>query len=633
MSKQNVLLRIRKKKALACFEARQYDSAWTLYQGLCLADRLDADARLMCGVIAGVRGDSVGAEDYCRQALALDPKLAVAHFNMGIALRSQKRLEEACQSFRRAVQLKPVYQEAMGALAHVYIALHDWSAALGLLKEIIAIWPHKAEAYCNLGTVYLGMGHVQEAIVAYEAALKTDPHLAGALNGLGGAYLGRGDFERAERCYRKCMAALPGDRQAHSNLLMLLNYVPGSDPVAVFEEHFAWGRAAEARIAPQQLDMRPKEIRRQLRVGYLSPDFREHSVASFIEPVLRHHDRAQFEVFCYSSLPVPDETTRRIRRAVDVWQDIDKLSDSDAARRIREDRLDILVDLSGHTAGGRLGIFAARPAVVQMTWMGYPNTTGLRTIDYRITDAIADPAGEDAYHSETLLRLEGCFLTYQPWPSAPEVAPSPASGNGYVTFGSFNNFSKINFEVLQLWSEVLRQVPHSRLLLKCPALTDGSVRERVGAALVEFGVAAERLELLGHTPTREEHLARYARVDIALDTFPYNGTTTTCEALWMGVPVLSLLGSRHAGRVGASLLRAAGLEDWLATTPEEFVETAREKAADLLALGRLRQSLRGQLAASQLCDAAAFTRRLEAAMTSAWSAKYQAANRGSVSAP
>lgn len=589
-----------------------------LYQGLCHADRTDADARLMCGLISGLRGDNVRAEDFCRQALTLEPKLAIAHFNLGIALRSQNRFAEACQSFKRATALLPGYSEAMDALAHAYIALSDWPAAVQALKEIIAIWPGKAEIYGNLGTVYQAMGRIGDAIAAYETALKNNPRLRVTLNSLGSAYASQGDFEHAERCYRQCLVAAPADTQARSNLLMLLNDLPDADPAKVFEEHLEWGRVAEARILLMDPIESDRDSQRRLRVGYLSPDFREHSVASFIEPVLRQHDRSRFEVCCYSSLPMPDETTRRIRAAVDVWRDIDKLSDAETAHLIREDHIDILIDLAGHTGNNRLDIFAAKPAPVQMTYLGYPNTTGLRTIDYRITDRVADPAGEEAHYSEELLRLDGCFLCYQPDPNTPDVAPLPASTNGHVTFGSFNNFSKINRGVLQLWARVLKQVPSSRLLLKCPALTDATVQERVSTALQALGIGIERVDLLGHTPTRQEHLALYAKMDIALDTFPYNGTTTTCEALWMGVPVLSLVGERHAGRVGASLLNAAGLADWLADTPESFVAIAQAMAADVIRLSHLRESLRGQLAESPLCDAVGFVRRLELAMQQVW---------------
>jgi predicted O-linked N-acetylglucosamine transferase (SPINDLY family) len=618
MSKQNILLRTKKKRALAYFQAELHDEAWSLYQEICQTDRLDADARLACGVIAGLRGDNALAEDYCRQTLVLEPKLATAHFNLGIALRSQKKFAGACRSFKRATELRAGYSEAMDALAHAYISLHDWPAAAQVLNEIISIWPRKAEMHGNLGSVYQAMGRVQDAIAAYEAALKINPRLGVTLNSLGSAYASQGDFEQAERCYRQCLVTTPADPQARSNLLMLLNDIPDTDAATVFEEHLEWGRIAQARI-PRLESIGPAGGgQRRLRVGYLSPDFREHSVASFIEPVLRRHDRSRFEVCCYSNLPVPDETTQRIREAADVWRDIDKLSDAEAARLIHDDRIDILIDLSGHTANNRLGIFTAKPAPVQMTYLGYPNTTGLRTIDYRITDEIADPAGEDVYYSEKLLRLDGCFLCYQPDPNTPDVAPLPALANGHVTFGSFNNFSKINPGVLQLWSEVLKQVPGSRLLLKCPALTDAAVQTRVRTALQALGIGAERVDLLGHTRTRQEHLALYAGVDIALDTFPYNGTTTTCEALWMGVPVLSLVGKHHAGRVGASLLSAAGFKGWLADTPESFVEIAKARAANPTELDRLRGSLRNRLADSPLCDASDFTRRFEGAVRRAW---------------
>ena len=618
MAKPNILLRTKRKKALESFQAKRYEEALALFQNICLADRMDADARMSCGAIAGLRGDHAQAEAYCRQALAIDPKMPGAHFNLGIALRSQGKFAEACLSFKRATGLKAAYSEAMDALAHAYISLYDWPAAVQTLNEIIAIWPFKAEMHCNLGSVYQAMGRPQDAIASYEEALKINPRLGVALNSLGSAYLAQGDFELAERCYRQCLSTTPGDLQARSNLLMLLNYLPDADPASVFAEHLEWGRVAESRItrlAPAGGDYDPQ---RRLRVGYVSPDFREHSVASFIEPVLRHQDRSRFKVCCYSSLPTPDETTLRIRAAVDVWRDIDKLSDGEAAQQIRDDRIDILVDLSAHTSGGRLGIFAARPAPVQMTWMGYPNTTGLGAIDYRITDGVADPAGEDAYYSEALLRLDGCFLCYQPVVDAPQPEPLPALANGYVTFGSFNNFSKINPGVLQLWSEVLKQVPGSRLFLKCPALTDDTVKARVSAELQALGIGAERLDLMGHTRTRQEHLALYGRVDIALDTFPYNGTTTTCEAMWMGVPVLSLVGKHHAGRVGASLLNAAGLTGWLADTPEAFSDIAQSVAKDLAGLNRLRGALRSQLADSTLCDAAGFVRRLEEALRRVW---------------
>lgn len=616
--KKNILLRNKYKKAQASLESGRYEEAWVLSQELCRADRLDPQPRLMCGVIAGLRGDNETAEAYCRQALALDPALATAHFNLGVALRSQKRFTEACQSFKRATELQKNYREGMVALAHAYISLYDWSNAAQVLTRILSIWPNDAPLQVNLGTVYQAMGRLREAVAAYEAASKLNPRLGGVLSSLGSAYLGLGDFERAEICLRRSLAADPADLRARSNLLMLLNYRPDVPADTVFAEHLEYGRIiGNAVPAMDPPEVAPDPLKR-LRVGYLSADFREHSVAAYIEPILSRHDHVHFEIFCYSYLPTPDATTERLKSFADVWRDIDALSDAEVVQRVRDDKIDILIDLAGHTGHNRLAVFAARPTPLQMTYLGYPNTTGLRTIDYRITDGVTDPVGEEAFHSEKLLRLEGCFLCYQPDPAAPEVASLPAPGHGYVTFGSFNNYSKINRPVLQLWADVLGRVSGSRLLLKCPALTDAHARERIAEDMLALGIAAERLELLGHTPTREAHLALYGRIDIALDTFPYNGTTTTCEALWMGVPVVTLAGQRHAGRVGASLLNAAGHPEWIADSPVAYAETAAGLAADLDRLQAIRAGLRQQLLASRLCDAESFTRGIESAYRSMW---------------
>lgn len=617
--KKSILLRTKHKKALASFEAGRYEEAWGLWQELCRADRLDPQPRLMCGVIAGLRGDNESAEAYCRQALELAPNLATAHFNLGVALRAQKRLDDACQSFKRATELLDNYREALVALAHAYASLYDWSNAAQVLTEVLSVWPNDAALHGNLATVYQAMGRLREAVAAYETALRLNPHLPGALNSLGSAYMGLGEFDRSEHYFRQCLAADPADLRARSNLLMLLNYQPDIEAEAVFAEHLEYGRIISSAVPVMDARRDGCDPGRRLRVGYLSADFREHSVAAFIEPILKYHDRERFEVCCYSYLPTPDATTWRLRGVADLWRDIDGLPDTEVARQVREDETDILIDLVGHTGNNRLAVFAAKPAPVQMTYLGYPNTTGMYTIDYRITDPIADPTGEESYHSEKLLRLEGCFLCYQPDPRAPGVAPLPSLQNGYVTFGSFNNYSKINRRVLQVWADVLKSVPESRLLLKCPALTDAHARERIVREMQSLGVGAERLELLGHTKTRAEHLALYARLDIALDTFPYNGTTTTCEALWMGVPVIALIGQHHAGRVGASLLHAVGLADWLADSPEAYVKLAQDRAADQGGLAQLRADLRRRLTDSALCDATRFVRGYEAALRAAWS--------------
>lgn len=614
MAKPNILLRSKKKRALESFQAKRYDEAWALFLSICQADRLDADARMSCGAIAGLRGDHALAEAYCREAIGIDPKMATAHYNLGIALRNQGRFAEARDAFLHATRLREPYAEAMDALAHAYIALCDWPSAVETLQAIIARWPNKAEMHNNLGTVLQAMGRTGEAIAAYEAALRLNPRMGVALASLGAAYQAQNDFEQAERCLRRCLEIDPGDLRGRSNLLMLLNYLPDASPEKVLAEHLEWGRVAQARVQRMPAVHPAPAAGRRLRVGYVSADFREHSVASFIEPLIRSHDRGRFEIYAYSDLPTPDSTTHRIRESVEHWRDITGIDDAEAAALVRADRIDVLIDLAGHTGNNRLGIFAAQPAPVQITYLGYPNTTGLDSIGYRITDAVTDPVGNEAFYSEQLLRLDECFLCYEPLPDAPDVADLPASSNGHVTFGSFNNYSKLNSGVLRVWAEVLRRVPDARLLLKCPALTDDGVKARVRNEFEALGIASDRLELLGHTRTRAEHLAVYSRVDIALDTFPYNGTTTTCEALWMGVPVLSLAGTRHAGRVGASLLKAAGLDDWICGSEEAFVSEAQRRATDLASLATVRAMMRHQVRESVLCDGTAFARKFEVAL-------------------
>ena len=362
-----------------------------------------------------------------------------------------------------------------------------------------------------------------------------------------------------------------------------------------------------------------REAARRLKIGYVSPDFRGHSVAYFVEPLLKGHDRQAVEVFCYAEVTRPDTVTAHLQGLVDHWLVTVGLSDEELAERIRADGIDILVDLAGHTANNRLRVFARKPAPVQVTWLGYPNTTGLEAIDYRLVDAVTDPVGEaDAWASETLVRLEGGFLCYGGLKDAPEPTVPPCLKTGTVTFGSFNNPAKVSAATFDAWATLLSRLPQARLLLKGKPFADAATRALFLARLGERGVAAERVELVAWLPGTAAHLALYHRVDIALDPFPYNGTTTTCEALWMGVPVVTLRGDRHAGRVGASLLSQIGLTDLIANSVEEYVEIALALARNPGRLDDLRRALRPRMAASPLCDGRAFARKMEAAFRTMW---------------
>jgi predicted O-linked N-acetylglucosamine transferase (SPINDLY family) len=351
---------------------------------------------------------------------------------------------------------------------------------------------------------------------------------------------------------------------------------------------------------------------RPLRIGYVSPNFSQHSVAYFFEPVLAAHDRAAVQIFCYSNVRLDDAVTKRIRAAVgEGWREITGKTDAQVVQMIERDRIDVLVDLAGHTADNRLTVLARKPAPVQMTWLGYPASTGMSAIDYRLNDAIADPPGEsESMHTEKLLRIPGgCWAFHTT--EAPSIAPFPAVGNGFVTFGSFNNLPKVTPRVLQTWASILLQVPGSRLLLKATGLGSAMGREYVMHHMQQFGIDSHRIELLAWTPTTAAHLQMYDRVDIALDTFPYNGTTTTCEAMWMGVPVVTFAGHSHVSRVGAAILTHAGCDEWIANDAEGYVALAVRLAGQLGGMESVRLGLRDRLKKSALCDADRLARELE----------------------
>jgi protein O-GlcNAc transferase len=358
---------------------------------------------------------------------------------------------------------------------------------------------------------------------------------------------------------------------------------------------------------------------RRLRVGYVSADFRTHSVGYFLSAIFHEHDDAAVEIYCYSGGADEDEQTSFFKSRAAAWRSTIGMSDEDLAAAVHQDGIDLLVDLSGHTSGNRLAVFARRPTPIQVTWLGYPDTTGLATMDYRLTDAIADPPGlADSLSRERLVRLPDGFHCYTAPASAPDVAPPPAMERGYVTFGSFNNLVKVNASVLDLWAAILQRVPGSRLVLKHRWLNMADMRARMHDLFERRGVARDRIELMGKLASTEDHLAAYGGVDIALDTFPYNGATTTCESLWMGVPVVTLAGDRHAARVGASMLTRVGLGDLVASSPQAYLETAARLAADRSTLARLRADMRGRIASSPLCDGPRFTRQLEAAYRTMW---------------
>jgi predicted O-linked N-acetylglucosamine transferase (SPINDLY family) len=411
----------------------------------------------------------------------------------------------------------------------------------------------------------------------------------------------------------------PDFATSYSNLLLSMNYTH-HDTGTIFQEHLNYARQFAASLAsdipPYTNELIPD---RRIRIGYVSPDFRRHSVNYFIEPVLAAHTREQFEVFCYSDVVSPDEVSHRIQTYPVQWRDIVGMTDAQIAALVRSDRIDILVDLAGHTGYNRMLLFARKPAPVQVSWLGYPNTTGLKAVDYRIVDGYTDPPGlTDPFYTEKLTRMPESFLCYQPEQDSPEIGPLPSLQAGHITFGSFNIISKVTPEAVALWADILKKVPDAKLFLKAKSLFDKGTREYLGALFLQQGIPMDRLIFKFHTASYKEHLAMYNSIDIALDTFPYNGTTTTCEALWMGVPVVTLAGDRHASRVGKSLLTNIGLPELVAETENAYIDIAVKLAADIDRLRFLRERLREMMRQSPVCDATGFTANLENCYREMW---------------
>lgn len=559
--------------------------------------------------------------EFCAAA-ELEPQLPEAHYQLGNALKALRRYAEAVPPLRAAAALAPRSAAAWLNLGVACLELGRNDQAVACFQRAVELEPLRPEAHNILGHALLMQGRCADAARRLEEALRLRPGYPAALDNLGRVLKAQGRSDEAVARHRQALIGRPRP-ETHSNLLYSLNFPDGIPPEEIRAEHARWARLyadplREEGVLPGAGFAPP----RPLRVGYVSPDFVNHAVAFFFEPVLAAHDRSQVHVTCYAEVAVPDGVTRRLRESSDQWRDIAGRSDAEVAARIRADRIDVLVDLAGHTANNRLLVFARRPAPVQISWLGYPNTTGLEAIDHRLTDAICDPPGlTEAWHSERLLRLPGGFCCYRFPEEAPAVAPSPAPASGLVTFGCFNHAAKLTLAVTALWSRLLQAVPGGRLLLRSPGLSDPETAEAMRARFVAHGIAADRIATEGTRLSLRDHLGRYAGVDVALDPFPYNGTTTTCEALGMGVPVVTLAGREHRSRVGASLLTRLGFPEWIAASPEAYLAIARKLALDRPALASLRSGLRERMRASPLCDAPGFTRQLEAAFLSAWREK------------
>jgi protein O-GlcNAc transferase len=563
-------------------QSGRFAEAEKIYREVLALQPNHPDALHLLGMLAGQMGRLDVAEDLLQRAIQRNPDSAQAHNNLGFVLAGKGRREEAIASYQRAVGIKP----------------------------------DLAEAQSNLGAALSGAGRPSEAIAAYRQVIRLKPEFAEAHNNLGNLLMEVGQFDQAVASYRQAIRVKANYTVAHSNLLYALHYHPEYDARMIHAEGRRWNQMhaepLEKFIQPHTNNRDPE---RRLRVGYVSADFYGHASAFFLLPLLRYHDRRQFESFCYALNANSDSVTQQMKNQAQHWRTVADRPDPEIAACIREDKIDILVDLKLHTANNHLLIFAHKPAPVQVTWLGYPGTTGMDTIDYRLTDPYMDPSGlDDPYYSERSIRLPNTFWCYDPLTDKPATNDPPCQEAGFTTFGCLNNFRKVNDRVVTLWGQVLKAVDRSRLIVLSP---DGSHRRSFLDLMQREGINPDRIEMVARLP-RPQYLELHHRIDVGLDTLPYNGHTTSLDSLWMGVPVVSLVGQTAVGRAGLSQLTNLGLLELVARTPEQYVRIAAGLAEDLPRLTELRRTLRLRMEASPLMDAPLFARGIKAVYRELW---------------
>jgi len=641
------------QKGLALHRAGLLNEAESMYRQLLAKRPHQADALYLLGLIVQQKGAHQDAVALFSRATKANPKAAAPFLQLGFSLHALKKTNEAITAFASASTLDPKLAEAQHQLGNCHREQREFQKALSCLREAVRLSPNDAVIWLSCGLACMDCQLKDDAVQCFQNSVRLNPKLPEAREILGQALYALHRTEEAREQLMEALTLRPDFHEAHhdlgrvyadeglmreaiehyrmalgsseisfalSNLLFLMHYLPETTPESHFAEHEKWEQLF---ASPLRAEWKPHENvlvpDRRLKVGYLSPDFRKHPVALFFEPILAGHKRDGFEVFCYANVGRPDNVTESLKKQADQWRNIAGMADAEVADLVRRDGIDILVDLAGHTSNHSLLVFARKPAPIQLTWIGYPNTTGLKAMDYRITDGISDPPGlTDQWHTEKLLRMPDAFLCYRPSEKTPDVGPLPALRNGHVTFASFNNFKKISDPTIALWARLLNEVPGARLLVHSPDLDREPLVARLRDRFAKAGVGGDCIEISGGMLSAESHLGSYNRVDIALDPFPYNGTTTTCEALWMGVPVVTLSGRTHVSRVGTSLVTNIGFREWATESSDAYVARCKELAGNLNRLAEIRQQLREKMQQSPLCDESRFIQNLETAYRKIW---------------
>ena len=646
---------------------RQLDEAVASYRSALRINPDYAEVHCSLGVALKELGQLDSAVDSLQKALEINPDFAEAHsnldvatqniFNMGNALMVVGQLGEAVANYRRVLMIKPDYVEAHITLGVAFMALGQIDGAAASYRRALEIKPDLAEAHNNLGLALQDLGQTEDAIASYRHALRIKPDFAQTHSNLGIALESLGQTEDAIASYRRALAIKPDFAEAHSNLgialqslgqldgaiasyrraleikpdyieprsslLFVLNYSASHTQSYYLDQARQYGRIAAAKVGGRFTAWHCPTRPERLRVGLVSGDLCQHPVGQFLEGLIAHIGPARIELIAYPTHHRQDDLTARIRPHFSAWQPLTGKNDEAAAHLIHADGIHVLVDVSAYSRHNRLPVFAWKPAPVQVSWLGLPTTTGMAEMDYVLGDPHSIPAEYEHHFSEAVWRMpESCLCLTTP-ASPVAIVPPPALSNGYVTFGSFNNLNKMTDAVVAVWARVLNSAPSSRLLLKTTQLGESSICSRTRQRFAACGIAPERLLLSGTLASADEHLAAYNKVDIALDTFPYPGVTTSIEALWMGVPVLSMLGDRFISRTAGSIAHNAGLPDWIAADPDDYVTKAVAYASDLERLAALRSVLREQVLASPLFDAPRFARNFGDALWGMW-ARYQA---------
>lgn len=551
-----------------------------------------------------------------QKAIQTDPNFAEAYNHLADGLMKVGKIDEAIQTFQGFIRLRPTDPRGFHNLSLAFAQKGNYDAAIAGLEQALRLKPDYAEGHNSLGVILEGVGRSQEAFEHYQQAVKLKPRFPDALNNLGTACTEIGLHDEAYRYRRLSLQIVPGAPHIHSNLLLTLHYSAKTPRMQLLEEAKEWAKMHADKHAPSfPPSPRNPDPDRKLKIGYVSSDFRIHTVAAFIEPLLRYRDAEHFEVNCFANLSRGDAKTEQMQKLADGWHNIFHMSDDAVAELIRDQEIDILVDLNGHTAHNRLLVFARKPAAIQATVFGYPDTTGMGAMDYRLSDPHADPEGSEKYYVEKLWRLPEVAWCCDPPTETPEVGPLPADKNGYVTFGSLNNLAKVTPEMIAVWSEILTQVPKSKLIL----LTGkgGFGGDRLRGLFAQHGIGMDRVQLMGRL-TKPEYLGMHNSIDLYFDPYPYNGGVTSCDCLWMGTPLVTLAGDSYFTRQGHALLTNLGLPEFIAKSSEEYRDIALRMANDLNTLRELKSSLRDRVRQSPAMDGKRYVANLEKGYREMW---------------